>query len=383
MTITRRIAITVSGVLALLLAIAGVGLGIAIWLHSWHDDFAAAYNMGARATTTSMLVGLGGTTTTVIIVIACVAGVAVVAAICAVVLLRRSIRRQLKSVVTSVGGSAAGLLSVATQVAAAAAQTAAAASETTVTVEEVKQTAVLAQEKAAEASTLAQEAAEICRSGQATAQLNVARFEDIGAGFDVVAEAINRLNEQAQSVADIITMVSDLAEQSNLLSVNASIEAAKAGEQGKGFTVVAQEVKSLAEQSKLAVAQARGVLAEIQKASEQVVRAAGESRAAVEIGRSDMAGAVEGTGAEVDLTSRAAEAALQISATSRQQLAGIEQISQAILSINAAGSQSVSGTRQVEEEAMQLQEMARRLEQLVEAERAANGAMMRPEVLPV
>jgi methyl-accepting chemotaxis protein len=383
MTITRRIAITVSGVLVLLLAIAGAGLGIAIWLHSWHDDFAAAYNTGARATTTSMLAGLGGTTTTVTIIIAVAAGVAVAAAICAVVFLRRSIRRQLKSVVTGVGGSAAGLLSVATQVAAAAAQTAAAASETTVTVEEVKQTAVLAQEKAAEASTLAQEAAEICRSGQATAQLNVGRFEDIGAGFDVVAEAINRLNEQAQSVADIITMVSDLAEQSNLLSVNASIEAAKAGEQGKGFTVVAQEVKNLAEQSKLAVAQARGVLAEIQKASEQVVRAAGESRATVEIGRSDMAGAVEGTGAEVDLTSRAAEAALQISATSRQQLAGIEQISQAILNINAAGSQSVSGTRQVEEEARQLQEMARRLEQLVDAKRAAQGSALRPEALPV
>ena len=65
----------------------------------------------------------------------------------------------------------------------------------------------------------------------------------------------------------VIATVNDLAEQSNLLSVNASIEAAKAGEAGKGFTVVATEVKSLAEQSKRSVAQVRGVLSEIQKAS--------------------------------------------------------------------------------------------------------------------
>ena len=81
-----------------------------------------------------------------------------------------------------------------------------------------------------------------------------------------------------QAAGDIIASVNDLAEQSNLLSVNASIEAAKAGEHGKGFAVVAQEVKSLAEQSKQAVAQVRTMLGEIQKASQTAVQAAAGGR---------------------------------------------------------------------------------------------------------
>jgi methyl-accepting chemotaxis protein len=237
-------------------------------------------------------------------------------------------------------------------------------------VEEVKQTAILAQEKATEAFELTEQVAEMCRRGDASAQQNAGKFQHIRSDMDVVAEAIDRLNEQTQSVGDIIATVNDLAEQSNLLSVNASIEAAKAGEHGKGFTVVAQEVKSLAEQSKQAVAQVRGVLSEIQKASAVAVQAAAQSREAVEAGRAEAGRAIENTRAEVVVANGAAEATLQISATSRQQLAGMQQISQAILSINAAGSQSVSGTRQVEQAVRQLQDLAQSLRGLTDNNRA-------------
>jgi len=118
---------------------------------------------------------------------------------------------------------------------------------------------------------------EASKFGEASAKRNYEHFERIQADMDVVAEAIGRLSDEAQSVGDVIATVNDLAEQSNLLSVNASIEAAKAGEAGKGFAVVAQEVKNLATQSKQAVGQVRTVLVEIQKASEVVVRAANKA----------------------------------------------------------------------------------------------------------
>lgn len=189
--------------------------------------------------------------------------------------------------------------------------------------------------------------------------------------MDVVSDAIKRLIEQSQAVNEVIAVVNDLAGQSNLLSVNASIEASKAGEQGKGFTVVAQEVKSLAEQSKQAVTQVRNILGEIQKASAMAVQAADQSRETIEAGRRQSSESGEAIQNLAKSVNEATQSAVQISASSRQQLAGMEQISQAIESINQAGSQSVSGTRQVEQEVKQLQELATSLSRLVDSRAAS------------
>ncbi len=204
-------------------------------------------------------------------------------------------------------------------------------------------------------------------ASQVKVRQNIAALEKIAEDMGMVAETIDRLNEQSQAVGEIITTVNDLAEQSNLLSVNASIEAAKAGEHGKGFTVVAQEVKSLAEQSKQAVTQVRGILSEIQKASAAAVSAARQGRESIDLGRVDAVHAAEGQQIELEAAAKTAEAAAQISASSRQQLAGMEQISQAIEAINEAGNQSASGTRQVEKEVKQLQDLAQSLRRLVDA----------------
>jgi methyl-accepting chemotaxis protein len=91
--------------------------------------------------------------------------------------------------------------------------------------------------------------------------------------MESIAESVVKLSEQSQAIGEIIASVNDLAEQSNLLAVNAAIEAAKAGEQGKGFAVVAQEVKSLAEQSKQATSQVRTIFNDIQKATTAAVLA--------------------------------------------------------------------------------------------------------------
>jgi hypothetical protein len=296
-----------------------------------------------------------------------VAGVLVVLGIVLAVTIARSIRRQLRTAVADINESASGLLAVASQVSAGAAQTAAATNETTATVEEVKQTALLASEKASEVADHVQDVAQVAEKGRANVGETVAAFARIQGEMVVVSEAINRLSDQTQAVGDIIASVNDLAEQSNLLSVNASIEAAKAGDYGKGFTVVAQEVKSLAEQSKQAVAQVRTILSEIQKASTMAVQAAGQSREAVEAGKVQIEEAGEGTLALAESAGDAAQSASQISASSRQQLAGMEQISHAIESINQAGSQSVAGTRQVQQEVARLQSLALRLRRLVDS----------------
>jgi methyl-accepting chemotaxis protein len=279
--------------------------------------------------------------------------------------LSHSIVRRLKAATGSLSSGAAELMAVASQVAAGTAQTAASTNETSVTVEEVKQTAVLTAEKTTDMSDNVSGVARVTETGLAKVEGTMAGIEKMSGKMDIVCDTIGRLSEQIRTASEIIATVNDLAEQSNLLSVNASIEAAKAGAYGKGFTVVAQEVKSLAEQSKQAVGQVRTILNEIQKASAVAVYVAEEGREAVEAGRHQSVEAGEVIQTLAEGAQDIAQDIAQIAASARQQLAGMEQVGQAIASITAATGQSVSGTRQVEEEAQRLQGLARDLDHLV------------------
>src|SRR5207237_31828 len=129
------------------------------------------------------------------------------------------------------------------------------------------------------------------------------------------------LAEQAQAIGEIIATVNDVAEQTNLLALNAAIEASRAGEHGKGFSVVAGEVKGLAEQSKRATAQVRQILGEIQKATNAAVLSTEEVTKGVAA-----AGRVAGQAGEAirelaEALGEAAQAATQIVASAGQQAA--------------------------------------------------------------
>ncbi|MBN1320574.1 MAG: chemotaxis protein [Thermoleophilia bacterium] len=334
-------------------------------------ESASAYLAEVQAWQRTDVNDLAGQVSMVVIIMASVLGAGVVIGIVLAVRTSRKIRRQLGEAATGLSTSAAQLLAVASQVAASTAQTATATNETTATVEEVKQTAQLAHEKASQVADSSQNVAEAAGTERATVEETMTAFERIQNQMAVVTETINRLSDQTQAVGDIISTVNDIAEQSNLLSVNASIEAAKAGDQGKGFTVVAQEVKSLAEQSKQAVSQVRTILGEIQKAGNVAVQAAEQGAEAIEAGRHQIEQASQGTMALADTAGEAAQAAMQISASSGQQLAGMEQIKQAIESINQAGTQAAAGTRQVEQEVSGLRELALKLRRLMDAKATA------------
>lgn len=319
-----------------------------------------------KATGDDMLTKLESTSRAVMYSVGAVAAVAVLAALGGAFWISRMITRQLRGAFTRLGSSAAELMAVSSQVAAGAAQTAASTSEATVTVEEVKQTAILASEKADEVGEESKDLPRVADTGRNAAELTAAAFERAQDRMTSVADTISQLSESTDAVEEIIATVNDLAEQSNLLSVNASIEAAKAGEYGRGFSVVAQEVKSLAEQSKAAVVQARAVLGEIIKATELAIRAAGEGQDTVKAGLQQSAESGQVIFTLAESASRSAESAIQISASARQQLAGMEQIGQAMDSISQAGEHSAAGTRQVQEEVMHLQELAVELRGLVD-----------------
>jgi methyl-accepting chemotaxis protein len=184
--------------------------------------------------------------------------------------------------------------------------------------------------------------------------------------MDLIADGIVRLSEQSQAIGEIIATVNDLAEQSNLLAVNAAIEAAKAGEQGKGFVVVAHEVKSLAEQSKQATAQVRTILGDIQRATSSAVMATEQGSKAVDSGAKLTGEVGESIRLLAQSISEAANAATQISASAEQQLVGMAQVALAMQNINQASAQNVASTKQAESAALSLHGLGQKLKQSVE-----------------
>jgi methyl-accepting chemotaxis protein len=274
--------------------------------------------------------------------------------------------QETQGTVNVLASSTSDILAATTQVVAGSTDTATAVSQTISTVEEVKQTAQVATEKARRVSESAQQTAQIAQNGKKSVEESIEAMQRIREQMESIAQSIMRLSEQSQAIGEIIATVNDLADQSNLLAVNAAIEAAKAGEHGKGFAVVAQEVKSMAEQSKQATAQVRAILGDIQKATSGAVMATEQGSKAVE-GGVRLSGEVgEAIRALADSIEEAARAATQIAVSAQQQLVGMDQVALAMQHIEQASAQNVTSTKQTESAAQHLRDLGQTLKQLVE-----------------
>lgn len=277
----------------------------------------------------------------------------------------RTLTTEIREMVNSLASSATEIMAASTQLASSAAETATAVTETIATVEEVKQTSQASNEKAKFVSDQAQSATEVAESGRRSVDETIKGMTAIREQMGAIASSILSLSTQGQAIGEIIATVDDLAAQSKLLAVNASIEAAKAGEEGKGFGVVAQEVKSLAEQSKQATTQVRNILRDIQKATSGAVLATEQGSKAVESGVRQSTEAGHSIASLATRVSAAAQASTQIAAMNQQQFVGMDQVALAMENINTASTQTVASTRQAETAAQQLHELGQRLKQVV------------------
>jgi methyl-accepting chemotaxis protein len=288
-------------------------------------------------------------------------------------LMARAVTRHLEDAVGTIAAASSGILAATAQQASGAAEEETAIHQTTTTADEVRQTVALTTEKARAVARDVRETAEISADGQRAVNESVRGTQEARARMEALAERILTLSEQAQQIGEIVRTVNGLAEQSNLLSVNAGIEAAKAGEAGRGFAVVAAEVKSLAEQSRHATGQIREILGEIQAATQAAVMAAEQGVKATEAGEAITADAGEAIRKLAERLEQSADSAQQILASAQQQLTGIDQVAMAMQSIREASAQNMASTRQVEQAARELDELSRRLTELVAPAGRRNG----------
>ncbi|MEJ8554565.1 methyl-accepting chemotaxis protein [Tepidibacter sp. Z1-5] len=253
-----------------------------------------------------------------------------------------------------------------TQVTTGAAQTSSAVSETTATVEEVKQTVYVSSEKTKNVSNSAKKSLEISKVGSKATEDTLQGMNVINSQMQEIAESIIALSEQSQNISELIESVDNISEQSNILAVNASIEAAKAGEHGKGFSIVAQEIRNLAEQSKQGTKQIRNILRDIQKAANTAVMTTEKGIKLVDAGMKQAGEAGYSIHQLMENINISAQSAIQIEASSQQQLIGMDQVAIAMEGINEASIQNVDSMKQLEEATNGLQEMGYRLKQLNE-----------------
>ena len=282
----------------------------------------------------------------------------------------RVLIQEIREGINVLGTAANQIVTITAQVAAGASETATALAQTSATMEEVKKTSQVSSEKALYVSETAQNTIQVSQSGRRAVEQSIDGISKVREQIGAIAEAVMQLSEQGQAIGEIVASVNDLAEQSNLLAVNAAIEAARAGDQGRGFVVVAQEVKSLAEQSKQATAQVRTILGDIQKATATAVLAAEQGSKAVDTSVKLSVEAGEAIERLSQSIAVATQAATQIAASNQQQQVGIDQVALAMENIRQASVQNLGATKQAESAAQNLNELGHKLKAMAVQYRA-------------
>lgn len=280
--------------------------------------------------------------------------------------LMKLITEELSEGITVLSSASSKILTVTTQLSSASSQTAATVNETSHAVEHVRKRTEQVNKMVTEVSEKSIKAREVSGDGQKAVKEIRDGMNHIKRQMDNIGANVIRLSEQSQAIGEIIATVTEISEQSNMLAVNASIEAAKAGDFGKGFAVVANEIHNLAEQSKQATGNIRTILTDIQRGvSSTVVSAEGGATTVDDAVRlaSDAQDAIEVLARSIADSS---QAAVEIAHSMHEQVVGMDQIGIAIENIQDEAYKNLETTRKAEKTAEDLHELGSRLTMITE-----------------
>jgi len=237
-------------------------------------------------------------------------------------------------------------------------QVATAMNEMTATVQEVAR-------HAESAAGAARQADEEANAGRQVVQGTVEAIHHLAEEVEKAAEVIGHLEQDSEQIGGVLEVIRGIAEQTNLLALNAAIEAARAGEQGRGFAVVADEVRSLASRTQESTEEIQQMIEKLQAGARDAVKVmeTGRSRAQESVEQAGKAGqALEGiTGAVDQITTMNG----QIAEAARQQGEVAEEINQNIINISQVADETASGTDQLANASADLARLSAELQSLV------------------
>ncbi|MFI8580925.1 methyl-accepting chemotaxis protein [Ectopseudomonas khazarica] len=234
-------------------------------------------------------------------------------------------------------------------------QVATAMSEMTATVHEVARNA-----EAAAAST--EQADQRVGNGSQVVRQTLQRIEQLARAMDTTTASIQRLSQDTQRIDAVLEVIKSVAEQTNLLALNAAIEAARAGEQGRGFAVVADEVRALAKRTQQSTAEIESLISALREGSRRAVADMEQSAGLVEKTVDDASQTEVALVAIAEAVTLISEMNQQIAAAAEQQTAVAEEINRSVTSIRDIADQSATAMDETAASSIQLAELGRELQ---------------------
>ena len=300
-----------------------------------------------------------------------VLGIALVAG--AGALISRSLASQIGAAVHHIQTSSAELQSAANQQATGAKEQASAMSEISTTINELLATSRQIAESARRVAEIADQTATAAKTGDLTVEKGRESINGIRRQVDVIVHHMLDLGKKSQQIGSVLEIVSELAEQTNILAINATIEAAGAGEAGRRFGVVADEIRKLADRVGGSTKEIRGLIDDVRSAVNTTVMTTETGSKAVEAG-ADQFGRVAAAFSQISgQVSTTTEAAKEIELSTKQQATAVEQVNVAITNVSQASKETEVSTGQTLRTAAELSHLSRELLRLVQPQLESAG----------
>ena len=289
----------------------------------------------------------------------------VLAALLLAYLLNKALNGQIGTAVQEIQSSAAQLGSTATEQATGAREQATAMSEITTTMTELLTTSRQIADSSQRVASFSRETAVAAGTSDEVVERAQDSLNTVRAQVDVIVAHMLDLGRKSQQIGGLVEVIYELAEQTNILAINANIEAAGAGESGRRFGVVADEIRKLADRVGGSARQTRGMVDDVRAAINTTVMATESGSKAVDAGARDFAEVTVSIERIRSLVTTATEAAREIELSTKQQSTAVEQVNLAVGNVAQVSRDVEMSTTQASQTAAQLARLSGRLASLI------------------
>jgi len=274
----------------------------------------------------------------------------------------------IKDAIIHLSSSANEMMAISVQQSSGAAEQAAAVQQVTTTSEEIAITAKQITENAQSVEKIAETTSQSCHIGTGEVSNAIEGMSVLKSQVQSIAESMLKLGDNSQKIGGIVEIIDEISDQTNLLALNAAIEAAGAGEAGKRFAIVAQEVRRLAERTVDATRQIKGLIEEIQKATNSTIMVTEEGTKAVDSASGLVDKVQLSFGSIIGLVEETARSAKEITLSTQQQTSACEQMADTMNEVRDVAQQVAGSARETERAISEIITLSEKLQALAAEE---------------